>query len=448
MQDLKSATAQVFATHAAGNFELAESMYDQILTQLKAPDFNILYGYGSLLVELGRFGIGISLLQTAAKMHDHHPGLWTNLGVAYKQLALDDLALSAFEKAISIEQGTETLSAIAGFYINRDEAEKAEEYSRRALAIKEHPAARMHLGLALLEQGKLKEAWPHYEARWDSAERRKWKRTYASPKWDGSRVRKLVIHGEQGLGDEIQFMSLFPIAKERAGEIVIECADRLVKPFRDAFRVKCYATERELREHEFQEDAHIAMGSLPLVLGLPDGKPFMPRPNTHNAGKPIIGIAWRGGTQRTNKDFRTLKLEEFKPIFDSIDASFVSVQYGGDYIDDEAKKFGLITGPRDFDSLQFRIGTCDLVITVCQTAVHQAGAMGVPCWVLTPRKSAWRYKGADMMPWYRSVQLFKQQGDEDWSRVIAEIADQLKEKFHEEFTESPYSEFGGRHKIA
>ncbi len=333
--------------------------------------------------------------------------------------------------------------------MNRDEPQKAEEYSRRALAVREHPAARMHLGLALLEQGRFDEAWPHYEARWDSAERRQWKRTYDSPKWDGSHVRKLVIHGEQGLGDEILFMSLFHRAKERCGEVVVECAERLVRPFSEAFRIKCYATEREVKQYEFTEDAHIAMASLPLVLGLPDGRPFMPRPSRIATGKPLIGLAWRGGTNRTNKDFRTIRIEEFRPIVESCDAEFVAVQYGGDYIDREAETLGLITGPRDFDSLQFRIGTCDLVISVCQTAVHQASAMGVPCWVLTPRKSAWRYKGADMMPWYSSVRLFKQQGEEDWTSVIAEIAQQLREKFSgKEPAKDAYPELSRRKKIA
>lgn len=432
MQDLKSATEKVFAVHQSGDLDVAEAMYDSILTQLPAPDFNILMGYGTLLIQRERYGIGVSLLQTAAKLYDRHAPTWTNLGTAYKYMGRDDLAVEAFDKAYALEPNAmEVLCGLGGYWVNRDEAKKVEDYSRRALAISSHPAAHMHLAIALLEQGRFGEAWPHYEHRWETMERKKHKRTYQSPKWDGSHVETLIIHGEQGLGDEIMFMSLMRAAQQRVGRVVVECADRLVGLFQDAFGVDCYKDEAELVKAVGHGDAHIAMASLPLILGLPNGSPFMPRPQTSGSTKPTIGLAWRGGTHKTNKDFRTLKLDAFKPIIESCNANFVAVQYGGQYVDDEAKASGVHTTPRDFDSLHYQIGLCDLVITVCQTAVHQAGAMGVPCWVLTPRKSAWRYKGADMMPWYESVRLFKQQGEEDWSRVIGQIADELRGRYAE-----------------
>ncbi len=85
------------------------------------------------------------------------------------------------------------------------------------------------------------------------------------------------------------------------------------------------------------------------------------------------------------------------------------------------------TGPTDFLSLHERIASCDLVISVCQTAVHQAGAMGVPCWVLTPRNAAWRYCG-ERMPWYNSVELFRQEVAGEWSPVVDRILMRLGER--------------------
>lgn len=431
MRDLKSITEEIFKHHREGRLDVAEAMYDQTLSQLPSADANILYGYGSLLVQREKFGIGIALLQSALTVCDTHPGIWTNLGVAYKYIGRDDLAIRAYEKAYALEpDSVEVLSGLSGYYINRAESLKAEDLSRRALALGDHPAAHMHLALALLEQQKFEDAWPHYEYRWDTHENKKNKRSYSSPKWDGSPVKKLVIHGEQGLGDEIMFMSLFGRAKLLADEIIVECAERLIPIFTDSFGVRCYASEAQARENESPEDAHIAMGSLPLVLGLPDGKPYMRRPNVRNVGKPIIGIAWKGGTLRTNHKTRSIKLSEFAPILNSVDAQFVSVQYGGDDVDEEAKEFGLITGNRDLQSLQHRIGICDRVVSVCQTAVHQAGAMGVPCDVLVPDKAAWRYCGdKTMFPWYSSVRLVHQGKDEEWGSVIERIARELRGKY-------------------
>lgn len=427
MQNLQTATEQAFQAHKEGRLDTAESMYDSLLSQLTEPDFNILYGYGSLMVQREKFGVGLSLLSTAEKLYSKHPGLLCNMGVAYKYLGREEAALNYYQRALAIEQTAEVFCGLAGYYVNRDESETAERFARKALAKAELPAAHMHLGLALLEQGRFDEAWPHYEHRWDSADRHKWKRHYDSPKWDGRKVKKLVIHGEQGIGDEILFMSLFPKARLLAEEIVIECADRLTGIFTKAFNCRCYATEAELKANESPEDAHIAMGSLPMLLGLPTGAPYMPRPMREVTGRPIIGLAWRGGTVRTNKDFRTVKLSQLKPILTSIDADFISVQYGGNEIDEDLDGFAIKSGPRDLDALHYRIGICDLVITVTQTAVHQAGAMGVPCWVLTPRKSSWPFMTEKML-WYDSVRMFKQRGDEGWDPVIRAIANELKER--------------------
>lgn len=431
MLTLQAAIETAMASHMRGDIDVAEAQYDQIMYQTDKPDVNLLVGYGTLLVGKQKFGLGISLLRTGLALYDKHPLAWANLGVAYKHIGRDDLSLQAYEKALALSPYMpEVLAGMGGFYINKDKAWLAEKYSRRALEIDPNlPAARMNLAVALLEQGRLEEAWPHYEGRWESLDRSMDKRPYKAPRWTGERVKTLAIHGEQGLGDEILFMSLFQKVKERAERVVIECAERLVAIFGESFGVPCYPDHASLIEAEGEPDAYIPMGSLPLVLGLPDGRPFLKRPHHHRTGKPLIGIAWRGGTMRTNLHDRTMALKDLRPLLEAVDAEFVCVQYGGADVEAEAKEMGLEIGQRDFPSLQYRIGICDLVISVCQTAVHQAGAMGVDCWTLVPRNAAWRYCGENMMPWYRSVQFFRQGEDHKWEPVIARGAKALQERY-------------------
>ncbi len=69
----------------------------------------------------------------------------------------------------------------------------------------------------------------------------------------------------------------------------------------------------------------------------------------------------------------------------------------------------------------------DLTISVCTSAVHAAGALGLPCWCLVPSQPAWRYGVSGDMPWY-DIKLFRQEGD-DWSPVVEQVASQLKEEF-------------------
>ena len=73
----------------------------------------------------------------------------------------------------------------------------------------------------------------------------------------------------------------------------------------------------------------------------------------------------------------------------------------------------------------------DLVITASQSVLHLAGAMGVPCWVLTPSRPDWRLKvdKGKTTDWYGDhLRLYRQKADENWAQVIEWIAKDLREK--------------------
>jgi tetratricopeptide (TPR) repeat protein len=244
-------------------------IFDRLLCQMESPDPNILLGYGTILVAQQKFGVGISMLRTGLAVYDKHPLAWCNLGVAYKFIGRDDLALAAYDRAIALDPNMpEVLAGIAGYWINKDSPQKVIDYSDRALKVNPMlPAARMHLGMGLLEQGRFQEAWMHYEFRWDTAERVNDQRPYKAPRWEGERVKTLAIHGEQGLGDEIMFMSLLREAQKRADRVIVECAERLVRTFSEGFGVPCYPNHAALIEAEGEPDAYIPMGSLPSGPG-------------------------------------------------------------------------------------------------------------------------------------------------------------------------------------
>jgi ADP-heptose:LPS heptosyltransferase len=68
------------------------------------------------------------------------------------------------------------------------------------------------------------------------------------------------------------------------------------------------------------------------------------------------------------------------------------------------------------------IAALDVVITVCSSVVHLAGALGKPTWVLVPTCPEWRYlHSGETMPWYPSVRLFRQSSPGDWLRPLAAI---------------------------
>jgi ADP-heptose:LPS heptosyltransferase len=118
----------------------------------------------------------------------------------------------------------------------------------------------------------------------------------------------------------------------------------------------------------------------------------------------------------------------------------VSLQYtdgSQDEIDSVNRLGYKITEPpqakaKDYQEAAQLVASCDLVITVCTSVVHLAGALGVPCWVMVPKHPAWRYQTSGVMPWYRSVRLYRQptQETDSWIPVVQRVGLDLDELVH------------------
>lgn len=134
---------------------------------------------------------------------------------------------------------------------------------------------------------------------------------------------------------------------------------------------------------------------------------------------------------------RSVPLTWWKPILDVENVEFVSLQYTDDK-DAMDIMGGLGYGIKTFSEIKSHdyyqtakvVASCDLVISICTSVIHMAGALGVPCWVMTPKWPAWRYLNEGGMPWYRSVRLYRQpaQEQEAWKPVIDRIGFDLEER--------------------
>jgi hypothetical protein len=80
----------------------------------------------------------------------------------------------------------------------------------------------------------------------------------------------------------------------------------------------------------------------------------------------------------------------------------------------------------DFADTAAVLALCDLVIAVDTAAVHLAGAMGRPVWVLVPFAPDWRWTlSGETTPWYPTARLFRQTALEDWDGVISRVGEAL-----------------------
>ena len=138
----------------------------------------------------------------------------------------------------------------------------------------------------------------------------------------------------------------------------------------------------------------------------------------HDPGRrPKIGIAWRSKNPLIGR-LKTMALGEWKAVLSAVDADFVSLQYedGASPLDARPSSAPAVHSlPVDpfgnLDPLAAEIADLDLVISVASTAVHLAGRLGVPMWVLLPRgmgASWFWFNGGDQSPWYPQARLFRQ----------------------------------------
>ncbi len=124
----------------------------------------------------------------------------------------------------------------------------ADAISHYELAVKYRPdyaKAKWNLGICHVLLGQFAKAWPLFELR-DVAEEVKLDK-YPQPRWDGSPLagKTIVVHAEQGIGDEVLFASCFDDVIRQAGKTILVCEPRLQKLFARSFpRATVYAWAR------------------------------------------------------------------------------------------------------------------------------------------------------------------------------------------------------------
>lgn len=435
--------------HHNGDLAKAAFLYEGLLGN-QPDDPAVLYMYGTLFSQLKHYGTSILMLQKAVDIEPKAmPEAWHNLGSAYRNEGHTEKARECYKACMNLRpDNADTIAMMAGSYVNTGQPGLAIEYANRALAIDaKNCHAHNHKALALLELGRYEDAWPHYENRYHLTDYIQ-PRPFTCPKWDGETpVKKLAIHGEQGIGDEIMFMSCLEDIRATGlvDQIVVECASRLVGLFEQSFiGTEFFATYDLLAQSHPDCDAYLPMGSMPTLYRQtsndfpghqylsPDNARFVEMQSKLKkmGGAPYVGVAWHGGTKATHQELRNPPIEKFAYLVEQIrkmGGTPISVQYGEDGAA-QAKQLELPHWRYAIDDLVGQaalIKALDLVITPCQTAVHLAGAVGTECWCLTPSAPAWRYKTKGEMDWYQSVDLIRQKGN-DWTAVFDTVMDRLE----------------------
>lgn len=487
---LAEAYDQAIASHRQGDFVRAEGIYRELLRHQPQQPW-VLEMLGVLARDTGRLQMAVDLLRQAQSLMPEKPLFMANLGAALVDVGEQDEAERYLVEAV--QRGPECVEAhvnLGALYERQGRLDEALPICLRGVELApDKPAAFYNLANVHLHLGNLDEAIRCYEqllqlapdiakGHWNLGlthllmgnfrvgwEGYQWREAsgqveidpYPQPLWDGSSLagKTILIHAEQGVGDEIMFASCYPEIIAQAGKVVLLCEPRLARLFARSFPEAVVHGVRRRKPALWQPpeaiDVQIPAGSLPRYLrptweSFPRAEKYLKadavstrlwRERFDQIGPGLkVGISWRAGGRASEQRRRTTQLDAWLPLLSVPGVHWINLQYGDCAADLAAVKerYGIdihdwddVDPMRDLDSVAAEIAALDLVISVGNTTVHMAGALGIEAWTALPHVPGWRWLiDHDEMPWYRTVRLFRQPKRNDWETLFAMLAERLR----------------------
>ncbi len=460
--------------HVAGRLKEAESTYGVALGIEARPLF--LYNMGVLLQEQKRFAEAIDYFKKVVVLQPDNAKAYNNLGLTMDETGCHREAEACFLKAVALQPDlAEAYNNLGHILMVQCESFKdAQSNFERAVELdSDFSKAWYNLATCLQEQNLITEALRAFrkaieyapdfvEAHWNYSHallvsgnyqegfneyRWRWQRPSALkievplPYWQGERVPEatILIHTEQGAGDNIQFIRYLSMVAERVGKIILICEKNLVALFQTSGLADAIVDKGELRDVAKVAQYYCPLLDLPYILQ--SDLKSIPRPGQYllapadldtelqriitPSDSLKVGVAWQGNPKHLKDGKRSIPYPVFKRLFNVPGVIFYSLSK--DTPPDECDGLrDLAPHLESFAHTAAAISNLDLVISVDTSVAHLAGALCVNTWVLLPFVPDWRWllKRNDT-PWYKSMRLFRQQKRDDWLEVLERVTEKL-----------------------
>lgn len=484
--------AKLLESNDPNEIEAALLFFEHLLTIGDRRNDGMIFAMAVAFMRQGRQALAEVLFTYVLTINPKFIEASNNLGFICSAEGRRDEALSHFKRCLDQDpERPEFLNNMATHFVNNGTPDQCIEYANKCLELKpDMYDAQWNRALAYLEKGDWNKGWPGYAASLHdsatSSQKRKlrhYSKEQDVPYWDGTPGKRVVVYGEQGVGDEILAYSMLGELADQC-DIILESHPRLVEISRHSFGEKfpIFGTRKVPWDQLTFPNWYEIDAKLP-ILGLgkffrqkdedfprvPYLKPFEKfrascrelLDNLHN-GLPNIGVSWKGGSGITRFDLRSIPLESFLPALEKAfgRANWISLQYDpadrpghNRPIIDSFNNAHLITDtlhhwPDVINDLDWCYGgmihELDYVITVNTSLAHACGAYGVQCSVLTPARPAWRYNVPghvsvpdNKMIWYGDhMTQHRQVEDEKWDAAVIDAALEAKKCLSQKRTDS------------
>ena len=398
----------------------------------------------------------LELGKQALRAEPNHHLAWTNLANVWLKLHEPDNALLAARRACTLAPEL-SLAQLALSNAARESQQWDEAFDaivRAAQLEGAEPKIQFSVAMLQLMRGDWRNGWINFEARWSGSPELEHVEGFCPERrWRGEALtgKTLLVWGEQGHGDAIQFIRFLPSLVEqarRAGGKVVCCC---FAPLHTLFKRSLAAYDVEVLPADLPSlppfDYQIPLASLPLVLGVTLESLVAPasyliadaacvarrRDEVRRDERLKAGLVWTGSRTHQRNPLRAIEPERYAEALRAIPGiDWYSLQVGAGEDVERMRRAGLAVVDRtdeltNFDDTAALICSLDVVVTVCTSVAHLAAALGRPTWLLLDVNPHWVWMTERTdSPWYPSVRLYRQRSHRDWAAPLAELANDLR----------------------
>jgi ADP-heptose:LPS heptosyltransferase len=301
--------------------------------------------------------------------------------------------------------------------------------------------AHFNLAVAFLIQGNYSQGWPAYESRWQYEHLNGALPDFTQPRWTGQDLKDktILVWGEQGHGDNIQFIRFVGDLTERGARVVVQVNDNLLPLFASIKQIsQLVAFNQPLPEFDYW----VPIMSIPGVIGVTlenlsySQYYLVAQPELTKAWADVlgpknrlrVGFCWSGRRDTWINRHKAVPFADMLALIKR-NPNYEWINLQCDCTEEEEAELsaaGVKTYPgsiRNFGDSAALIHHLDVVLSVDTAVAHLSGALGRPTWVMLNQYALdWRWLlNRDNSPWYGTASLFRQPSMGDWTSVMDKI---------------------------
>jgi len=399
---------------------------------------NAHFNLGKMCARFNEFPAAMAMFEKALAVEPEHAYALHELGSVEERCGLLEKAAASYRRSLKLDPTRTVRENLAAVLTQMGDPEGI---AMQEQLVREHPdEAEPHwnLGMGLLQHGRYAEGWREFEWRIDIPRFRNTHHTFAKPRWTGERLdgKTILLYGEQGHGDTLQFLRYLPLVAERGGRIALVVPPLLRGLLSGLPHVAACVG---LADPKPEFDTYASLMSLPhilehyripppLTLKIPESGPVNPA----STAKLNVGLAWAGSPKQKRDHLRSIPLALWNRLSAVEGVDFTALQMGrpNPNAGNAGHTFHFVCDCVDFEDfaeLAAVVAKLDLVIAVDTAVAHLAGSLGKPVWILLSNTMDWRWglQGTST-DWYPNARLFRQTAPADWTQVMADVEDALK----------------------